>query len=109
MFSKMTMFSFSMPSFKRTLAKELTPRSCLAPAYLPGVFQVQVFGLLADPGLTARPPEIIDLGVANYLPGIYGSSAFDDALLSVGEDPASFRADSTADELFAAISMFAPP
>ncbi|KAH9003235.1 hypothetical protein EDB83DRAFT_2468309, partial [Lactarius deliciosus] len=34
-----------------------------------------------------------------------GSSAFDDALRSLGEDPATFMANPTADELLAAISM----
>ncbi|KAF8268179.1 hypothetical protein EI94DRAFT_1209664 [Lactarius quietus] len=37
-----------------------------------------------------------------------GSSAFDDALRSLGEDPATFMTNPTADELLAAISMLAP-
>ena len=38
-----------------------------------------------------------------------GSSAFDDALCSLGEDPDTFTANPTADELLAAITMLAPP
>ncbi|KAH9023527.1 hypothetical protein EDB83DRAFT_2555559 [Lactarius deliciosus] len=60
---------------------------------------------LASPGLTARPPGNIDLGIGNY-PGVgnymCGSSAFDDALR---EDPATFMVSPTADELLAANSM----
>ncbi|KAH9031253.1 hypothetical protein EDB84DRAFT_1562327 [Lactarius hengduanensis] len=72
---------------------------------LPGVFQLQG---IESPRLTARPPGSIDLGVGNYPPGMCGSSAFDDALRSLGEDPATFMANPTADELLAAISMLSP-
>ena len=75
---------------------------------MPGVFQLQGQGI-ASSGLTARPPGSIDLGVGSYPPGMCGSSAFDDALRSLGEDPATFMANPTEDELLAAISMLAQP
>src|SRR5258708_2074545 len=98
-----------MPGFENEPLQDMRPSSLLAELYgtdLPGVFQLQGF---ANPGLTARPPGSIDLGVGNYPPGMCGSSAFDDALRSLGEDPATFMANPTADELMAAISMLAPP
>lgn len=85
------------------------PSSLLAELYgtdLPGVFQLQG---VTDRGLTARPPGSINLGVGNYPPGMCGSSAFDDALRSLGEDPATFMTNPTADELLAAVNMLAPP
>ncbi|KAH9170899.1 hypothetical protein EDB89DRAFT_1974888 [Lactarius sanguifluus] len=96
---------FSMPGFEN---EPLQPSSLLAELFgtdLPGVFQLQG---LTSPRLTARPPGSIDLGVGNYPPGMCGSSAFDDALRSLGEDPATFMANPTADELLAAISMLTP-
>jgi hypothetical protein len=99
-----------MPGFENEpLQDNMRPSSLLAELYgtdLPGVFQLQG---LANPGLTARPPGSIDLGVGNYPPGMCGSSAFDDALRSLGEDPDTFMSNPTADELLAAISMLAPP
>ena len=98
-----------MPGFENEPLQDMRPSSLLAELYgtdLPGVFQLQGF---ANPGLTARPPGSIDVGVGNYPPGMCGSSAFDDALRSLGEDPATFMANPTADELMAAISMLAPP
>ncbi|KAH9020719.1 hypothetical protein EDB85DRAFT_2152899 [Lactarius pseudohatsudake] len=75
------------------------PSSLLAELFdidLPGVFQLQG---LASPCLTARRPGSIDLGVGYYPPVICYSSAFDDALRSLDEDPATFMANPTADEL----------
>ena len=100
---------FSMPGFENEPLQDTRPSSLLAELYgtdLPGVFQLEG---IANPGLTARPPGSIDLGVGNYPPGMCGSSAFDDALRSLGEDPDTFMANPTADELLAAISMLAPP
>ncbi|KAI9455264.1 hypothetical protein BJY52DRAFT_1188485 [Lactarius psammicola] len=97
-----------MPGFENEPLQDMRSSSLLAELYgtdLPGVFQLQG---LATPGLTARPPGSINLGVGNYPPGMCGSSAFDDALRSIGEDPATFMANPTADELLAAISMLAP-
>ena len=99
---------FSMPGFENEPLQDMQPSSLLAELYgtdQPGVFQLQG---LANPGLTARPPGSIDLGVGNYPPGMCGSSAFDDALRSLGEDPDTFMANPTADELLAAISMLVP-
>jgi hypothetical protein len=100
-----------MPGFENEPLQDMRPSSLLAELYgteLPGVFQLQGQGL-ANSGLTARPPGSIDLGVGNYPPGMCGSSAFDDALRSLGEDPATFMTNPTEDELLAAISMLAPP
>ncbi|KAH9015540.1 hypothetical protein EDB85DRAFT_1898659 [Lactarius pseudohatsudake] len=72
-------FSFSMPGFENEL---LQPSSLIAE--LPGVFQLQGF---ESPLLTARPP---------------GST------LDLGEDPTTFVANPTADELLAAISLLSP-
>ncbi|KAH9059043.1 hypothetical protein EDB87DRAFT_1738828, partial [Lactarius vividus] len=97
---------FSMPGFENEPLQQ--PSSLLAELFgtdLPGVFQLQGF---ESPRLTARPPGSIDLGVGNYPPGMCGSSAFDDALRSLGEDPTTFMANPTADELLAAISMLSP-
>jgi hypothetical protein len=102
---------FSMPGFENEPLQDMRPSSLLAELYgteLPGVYQLQGQGL-ANPGLTARPPGSINLGVGNYPPGMCGSSAFDDALRSLGEDPATFMTNPTEDELLAAISMLAPP
>ncbi|KAH9020715.1 hypothetical protein EDB85DRAFT_2194232 [Lactarius pseudohatsudake] len=91
-----------MPGFEN---EPLQPSSLLAELFgtdLPGVFQLQG---LASPRLTARPTGSIELGVGNYPPGMCGSSAFDDALCSLGEDPVTFMANPTADELLSAISM----
>ncbi|KAH9033707.1 hypothetical protein EDB83DRAFT_2417693, partial [Lactarius deliciosus] len=75
-----------MPGFEN---EPLQHSSLLAELFgtdLPGVFQLQG---IESPRLTARPPGSIDLGVGNYPPGMCGSSAFDDALRSLGEDPAT--------------------
>ncbi|KAH9014844.1 hypothetical protein EDB85DRAFT_2028627 [Lactarius pseudohatsudake] len=96
---------FSMPGFEN---EPLQHSSLLAELFgtdLPGVFQLQG---IESPRLTARPPGSINLGVGNYLPGMCGSSAFDDALRSLGEDPTTFMANPTADELLATISMLSP-
>src|SRR6266702_2516033 len=103
------MTTFSSPS--QALSEPLQdtgPSSLLAELYgtnLPGAFQLQG---LANPCLTPRPPGSIDLVVGNYPPGMCGSSAFDDALRSLGDDLATFMSNPTADELLAAISMPAP-
>ena len=98
-----------MPGFENEPLQDMrSTSSLLAELYgtdLPGVFQLQG---LSNPGLTAPPPGSIDLGVGNYPPGMCGSSAFDDALRSLGEDPDTFMYP-TADELLAAITMLAPP
>ncbi|KAH8989852.1 hypothetical protein EDB83DRAFT_2325516 [Lactarius deliciosus] len=47
--------------------------------------------------------------VGNCPPCMCGSSAFDDPLRSIDEDPAAFVASPTADELLAVVSMLAPP
>ncbi|KAH9170905.1 hypothetical protein EDB89DRAFT_2243790 [Lactarius sanguifluus] len=75
-------------------ATQLTPRRVL-----PG---------LAIPGLTAEPPGSIDLGVGNYPPSMTGSSASDNALGNLGEDPATSMANPMADELLAAFSILVP-
>ncbi|KAH9020723.1 hypothetical protein EDB85DRAFT_2152907 [Lactarius pseudohatsudake] len=93
-----------MPGFEN---EPLQPSSLLAELFgtdLPCVFQLQG---LAGPRLTARPPGSIDLGVGNYPPGMCGSSAFD-ALRSLSENPTTFMANPTADELLAAINMLSP-
>jgi hypothetical protein len=72
----------------------------------PGIFQLQGF---ANPDLIAAPPGSIDLGVGAYPPGMCGSSAFDDALRMLGEDPTTFMSNPTPEELFAALSVLAPP
>lgn len=100
-----------MPGFENEPLQDMRPSSLLAELYgteMPGVFQLQGQGI-ATSGLTARPPGSIDLGVGSYPPGMCGSSAFDDALRSLGEDPATFMANPTEDELLAAISMLAQP
>ncbi|KAH9170904.1 hypothetical protein EDB89DRAFT_2071362 [Lactarius sanguifluus] len=94
-----------MPGFEN---EPLQPSSLLAELFgidLPGVFQLQG---LASPRLTAPPPGSIELGVGNYPPGMCGSSAFDDALCSLGEDPTTFMANPPADELLSAISILSP-
>ncbi|KAI9429971.1 hypothetical protein H4582DRAFT_1592075 [Lactarius indigo] len=96
---------FSMPGFE---SEPLQPSSLLVVLFgtdLPGVFQLQG---IASPRLTARPPGSIDLGVGNYPPSMCGSSAFDDAMRSLGEDPATFMANPTAGELLAALNMLTP-
>jgi hypothetical protein len=49
-----------------------------------------------ESGPDRTPTGSIDLGVGNYPPSMWGSSAFDDALRSFGEDPATFMANPTA-------------
>ncbi|KAI9455274.1 hypothetical protein BJY52DRAFT_657794 [Lactarius psammicola] len=97
-----------MPGFKDEPLQDMRPSSLLAELCgtdRHGVFQLQG---LATPVLTTRPPGSVNLGVSNYSPGTRSSSAFDDALRSIREDPATFMANPTADELLAAISTLAP-
>ncbi|KAI0249615.1 hypothetical protein BJV78DRAFT_1226145 [Lactifluus subvellereus] len=70
----------------------------------PGIFQCFV-----NPSLIAAPPGSIDPGVGVYPPIMCGSSAFDDALRILGEDPTTFSSNPTPEELFAALSVLAPP
>ncbi|KAH9020725.1 hypothetical protein EDB85DRAFT_2194262 [Lactarius pseudohatsudake] len=77
--------SFSLPGICRTF--DPAPLAELYGTDLPGVF-FRLRGL-ASPNLTARPPGSIDL--------------------DIDEDPATFVASPTADELLAAVSMLAPP
>ncbi|KAI0249620.1 hypothetical protein BJV78DRAFT_656455 [Lactifluus subvellereus] len=101
--------SFSMPGLDNVPLQDTVRGSLLAELYdtsQPGIFQLQG---VANPGLIAAPPGSIDLGVGMYPPGMCGSSAFDDALRILGEDPTTFMSNPTPEELFAALSVLAPP
>jgi hypothetical protein len=97
-----------MPDFDNAPLQDTVRGSLLAELYdaQPGIFELQGF---ADQGLTAAPPGSIDLGVGMYPPGTCGSSAFDDALRMLGEDPTTFMTNPTTEDLLAAINVLVPP
>jgi hypothetical protein len=98
-----------MPDFDNAPSQDIAKGSLLSELYdpaQPGIFQLQGF---ADQSLAAAPPGSIDLGVGMYPPGMCGSSAFDDALRMLGEDPATFMMNPTPDEILAALSVLPQP
>ena len=82
-----------MPGVGRTLAGH-GPGSLLPELYRTILSGFTWFKSWQISGPTARPPGSIDLGVGAYPPGMCGSSAFDDALRTLGENPALFMANS---------------
>ena len=82
-----------MPGVGRTLAGH-GPGSLLPELYRTILSGFTRFKGWQISGLTARPHGSIDLGVGAYPPGMCGSSAFDDTLRILGENPALIMANS---------------
>ncbi len=67
---------------------------------IPGVFPLHA---LANGDITVPPPGSIDVGMGMY-PSMCGSSAFDDPLELLGENPDTFMSNPTVEQLVATIN-----
>jgi hypothetical protein len=63
----------------------------------------------ANDGLIAPPPDIIEVGTGTYPPWMCGSTAFDDPLGGLGEDPETFMLNPTVEQLLATINTLVHP
>jgi hypothetical protein len=70
-------------------------------AAIPGAFPLHA---LANGDITLPPPGSIDVGMGMYPSSMCGSSAFDDPLRLLGENPDTFMSNPTVDQLMATLN-----
>lgn len=76
-------------------------RSFAPTLFIPTVFPLHA---LANGDITVPPPGSIDMGMGMYPSSMSGSSAFDDPLRLLGENPDTFMSNPTAEQLVETIN-----
>lgn len=92
---------FTMPSYESNALQNELILAAVRSTAIPGVFPLHS---LANGDITVPPPDNIDMGMGMYPSSMCGSTAFDDPLRLLGENPETFMSNPTVDQLVATIN-----
>ena len=95
-----------MPSLDPTHMQNELIASFVRSNVIPGVFPLHA---LANGDITVPPPGSVDVGMGMYPSSMCGSSAFDDPLQLLGENPDTFMSNPTVEQIVETINTLTGP